>query len=63
MELVGKYNLLSLTYESDRLAALSDLAATFETKHLGRYIAGTWIGVLPCAPDWVTSQNQKLPLT
>ena len=51
-KIAHKYTRLSLTYDGDRLAALSGLAASFENKSLGQYIAGMWAGMLPQALDW-----------
>jgi len=46
-QMVGAYTTLNLTYESDRLPALSGLAVQFHRSYLGDYVAGMWLGTLP----------------
>ncbi|KAF2262151.1 HET-domain-containing protein, partial [Lojkania enalia] len=46
IDLVSEFSRLDLTYESDRLPALSGLAAKFMNTALGDYVAGMWIGAL-----------------
>lgn len=48
MDLVSEFSRLDLTYESDRLPALSGLAAKFSNGSLGLgdYFAGMWLGSL-----------------
>jgi hypothetical protein len=46
MDLVSEYTRLSLTTESDRLPALSGLAARFLNTSLGDYVAGMWTHML-----------------
>lgn len=41
-EMVGEYSGMKLTYESDRLPALSGLAKQIQNFRTGRYIAGLW---------------------
>ena len=41
-QLVIRYSRLSLTYPSDRLPAISGLAAAISVPSLGRYLAGLW---------------------
>lgn len=47
MDLVSEFARLDLTYESDRLPALSGLAAKFEGRSMGRYLAGIWTASFP----------------
>jgi len=47
LDLVSEYLQLELTYEKDRLPALSGLAASFARPELGRYLAGMWEAALP----------------
>jgi hypothetical protein len=47
MDIVSEYSRLELTLESDRLPALSGLAAKFLNSSLGEYIAGMWTHMLP----------------
>jgi hypothetical protein len=54
MDLVSEYSGLILTYEKDRLAALSGLAAKFTNTSLGEYLAGIWTNMLPVGLLWVT---------
>ncbi|KAF2683991.1 hypothetical protein K458DRAFT_303823, partial [Lentithecium fluviatile CBS 122367] len=49
MDLVSKYSRLGLTRETDRLPALSDMAAEFNYTSLGNYVAGMWTSMLPRA--------------
>ncbi|KAK0620986.1 heterokaryon incompatibility protein-domain-containing protein [Immersiella caudata] len=47
IDLVSEYLQLKLTYEKDRLPALSGLASSFARPELGRYLAGMWEAALP----------------
>ncbi|KAK1749673.1 heterokaryon incompatibility protein-domain-containing protein [Echria macrotheca] len=47
LDLVSEYLQLDLTYETDRLPALSGLAARFAHPELGTYLAGLWEATLP----------------
>jgi hypothetical protein len=47
MDLVSEYTILDLTMESDRLPALSGVAAKFLNTSLGDYVAGMWTQMLP----------------
>lgn len=47
IELLAAYCNMNLTYESDRLAAISGLAVHYAQPQLGTYIAGIWMGSLP----------------
>ncbi|KAF2846587.1 HET-domain-containing protein, partial [Plenodomus tracheiphilus IPT5] len=49
MSLLARYASLNLSYGMNRLAALSGLAARFDSGVYGQYIAGIWTGMLPQA--------------
>lgn len=60
MDLISEYSGLSLTYEGDRLPALSGLAVNFSNKSLGEYVAGMWTKALPALLLWeVCSRSEK----
>jgi hypothetical protein len=44
---ISVFSGLQLTHESDRLAALSGLAANVRHAEFGHYVAGIWLGMLP----------------
>ena len=50
--IVDVYSLKILTYERDRLVALSAVAELMEGPELGKYVAGIWTGDLPQALAW-----------
>lgn len=47
MDLVSEFTRLDLTYESDRLPAISGLAAKLTNTCLGDYLAGMWTNMFP----------------
>ncbi|KAF2496648.1 HET-domain-containing protein, partial [Lophium mytilinum] len=49
--LVERYSLRKLSYDWDRLPAISSLASMF-TSHLGKYLAGHWESDLPFSLLW-----------
>lgn len=50
--IVERYSTKELTYEYDRLPALSGLASRFASLFNDRYLAGLWEGDLPLALCW-----------
>lgn len=61
MDLVSEFSRLSLTYEHDRLPALSGLAAKLSDKQLGRYVAGIWTEELPRLLLWEVCSDAEKP--
>ncbi|KAK5322659.1 hypothetical protein LTS13_008303 [Exophiala xenobiotica] len=59
--IVNTYLARSLTYDRDRLPALSGIARQMHLpKEMGRYLAGMWEGSLPLALCWVVNANYKV---
>ena len=50
--LVAGYSKCALTYQADRLPALSGLARTFAQRFGGTYAAGLWQDQIPCSLAW-----------
>lgn len=61
MDLMSEYSGLSLTYEGDRLPALSGLAVNFSNKPLGEYVAGMWTKALPALLLWEVCSHSEKP--
>lgn len=64
--LVTQYTSLHLSFESDRIAAFSGIAARYAEDSVGHYVAGTWTDMLPAALCWsivrrtaATSANEQ----
>ena len=55
--LVTQYTSLNLSFESDRIAAFSGIAARLAEDSVGRYIAGTWTDMLPATLCWSTMRR------
>lgn len=51
-EVIRAYTSRQLTYETDRMPALSGIAQRFQTQYSGRYLAGLWEADLPAALLW-----------
>lgn len=60
---VGEYTMLELSVESDRLPALSGLAAVVQAKTDDVYLAGLWKGDLPRGLLWYQIRTIVLPKT
>jgi hypothetical protein len=59
MEVVAALSKRKLTYESDRLPALSGLVGCLQEKGFGEYVAGLWLEELPRQLLWVVDNYQK----
>jgi hypothetical protein len=57
-KLVAQYTSLNLSFESDRIAAFSGIAASFAESSTGQYIAGMWTDMLPVALCWSPAQKE-----
>ena len=62
MDLISEYSGLNLTYEKDRLPALSGLAVNFSNKALGGYVAGMWIKAFPALLLWKVCSDSDKPM-
>ncbi|ORY11043.1 heterokaryon incompatibility protein-domain-containing protein [Clohesyomyces aquaticus] len=60
MDLVSEFSKLDLTFESDRLPALSGLAARFSNNSMGAYLAGHWENSLSENLLWETSRKERV---
>jgi hypothetical protein len=62
-KLVTQYTSLNLSFESDRIAAFSGIAARFAEESVGQYVAGTWSDMLPAALCWSLVRRQAASAT
>jgi len=59
-EVIRAYASRDLTYETDRLPALSGIAQRFQTQYSGRYLGGLWEADLPLALLWTEGGRDPL---
>ncbi|KAF2654862.1 HET-domain-containing protein, partial [Lophiostoma macrostomum CBS 122681] len=59
LDLVSEFTRLDLTYEDDRLPALSGLAAKFLNRSMGDYFAGMWSATLNVSLLWESIWEQQ----
>lgn len=60
-EIVRAYTSRDLTFETDRLPALSGTAHRFQTPYSGRYLGGLWESDLPGALLWIDTADPTKP--
>ncbi|KAH8654569.1 heterokaryon incompatibility protein-domain-containing protein [Tricladium varicosporioides] len=58
-QLIEQYSRLALTFESDRLPAISGIARAVQGRHGWTYLAGLWSSHLPICLGWQSNQNTQ----